>query len=92
VNTNISKEQIVEFVKAKTAERERIIQFRDDSEACWRGGTDESWRAVGCKLSKRERLEAAAIHGIIAVKNRRELELWKALLEIVTSAKEVAAL
>jgi hypothetical protein len=70
----------VEFVKGKLADAEKSLKFREESEKVWREGTDKSWRAVGCKMTKQQRLEVSACHGRIAVKCRREVEMFKEVL------------
>jgi hypothetical protein len=70
----------VEFVKGKLADVEKALKFREESEKVWRGGTDKSWRAVGCKMTKQQRLEVSARHGQIAAKCRREVEMFKEVL------------
>ena len=70
----------VEFIKAKLAKAEMTLATREAMEKCWREGTDESWRAAGCHMSKSARLEASARHGRIAVKNREEVAMFKAIL------------
>lgn len=71
----------VEYIKAKIIEAEKAVKFRDDSYKTWRGGTDASWRAVGCTASKAERLKTADSHGRIAIKCRKELQTLQAVLE-----------
>ena len=70
----------VEFIKLKLARVEMTLAQREAMEKCWREGTDESWRAAGCRMSKSKRLEASARHGRIAVKNREEVAMFKAVL------------
>lgn len=59
---------------------ENYDRTRDDSYKTWRGGTDASWRAVGCLDSKEKRIETAHRHGHIAIKCRRKLEILQAVL------------
>lgn len=71
----------VEYIKAKIVEAEKAVKFRDDSYKTWRGGTDASWREVGCFDSKEKRIRTSDSHGRIAIKCRRELETLQAVLE-----------
>jgi len=70
----------VEFVKGKLADAEKSLKFREESETVWREGTDKSWRAVGCKMTKQQRLEVSSRHGRIAVKCRCEVKMYKEVL------------
>jgi hypothetical protein len=78
----------VEFIKAKLAKAEMTLAKREAMEKCWLEGTDESWRAAGCYMSKSDRLETSARHGRIAVKNREEVAMFKAVLhQLAPNAK-----
>jgi hypothetical protein len=68
------------WLRVKLNEAESALKAREQMEASWRGGTDASWRAVGCKLNKLARLNESATHGRIAVKCRREVEMFKAVI------------
>jgi len=71
---------VVEFIKGKLADAESRLQMRVAMQNVWASGTDESWRAVGCRRTKSQRLKDAAMHGRIATKNRREVLMFKATL------------
>ena len=73
--------ECVAFVKAKLAGAENALIAREQSETSWRDGTDESWRAAGCKLNKSERLKESRMQGRIALKCRYEIKMLKAVLE-----------
>ena len=77
----MEKTKIIEFIKAKLATAKASLKAREQMERIWRGGTDASWRAVGCPDSKAGRIKTADIHGRIAVKCRREVKMFKAVLE-----------
>jgi hypothetical protein len=71
---------VVEFVKGKLAAAEHAVKCREEAEKTWRGGTDESWRAVGCRMALGQRMETSAREGRIAIKCRREVEMFKEVL------------
>ncbi len=70
----------IEFIQSKLTDAEKTLKAREEMERVWRGGTDASWKAAGCRLTKAQRLKDAAMHGRIAVKNRTEVEMFKAVL------------
>lgn len=45
---------LVAFIAGKVADAERTLKCREEMERTWRGGTDASWRKVGCFKSKQE--------------------------------------
>lgn len=85
MKTENDEGQEIAFVKAQIADMEVRIKFRDDSKQCWASGTDASWRAVGCRASKSERLKTAALHGRIADKNRKDLAILKSILATLSA-------
>ena len=81
--------ELVSFIELKIAGARKDVAFREESERAWRGGSDHSWRAVGCKMNKLERLKLADTHGRILVKTRHELELFEQVLVVLkTPANE----
>lgn len=76
----------VVFIKAKIAEAEQAVKFRDESHKTWRGGTDASWRSAGCMFNVRARQEIARSHARIAIKCRRELQTLRSVLEHLQAA------
>lgn len=74
------------FIKGKIADAERAWRARKDMQSTWANGTDEGWRAVNCKLTKKQRLEESAMHGRIALKAARELQLFRAVLARIQEA------
>ena len=76
----ITPRECVAFIKAKLAGAEHVLIAREQMEAQWREGTDESWRAAGCRLTKSERLKESRTHGRIAIKCRWEIKMFKAVL------------
>ena len=72
---------LVEFLEGKLIDAFATLKAREEMERTWRGGTDEMWRAVGCTKSKAQRLKDADMHARIAAKNRKEVAMFKAVLE-----------
>ena len=75
----------VKFIKAKIKEAEEKLRLREEMQRVWSGGTDESWRRAGNYEPKSFRLQRAATHGRIAVKNREEVEMFRAVLKQLES-------
>lgn len=75
----MSKAKMIEFIEGKLIEAFASLKAREEMESVWRGGTDESWRKAGCRLTKAQRLKDSAMHERIAVKLRREVELFRAV-------------
>ena len=65
----------------KLKDAEKSLKCREEMAFTWRGGTDKSWNAAGCKLTKSQRLAQADTHSRIAVKCRREVSMFKAVIE-----------
>ncbi len=74
--------EITQWLQLKLTAAEKELKARLQMEECWRGGTDESWRAVGCKMKKAQRLKESEIHGRISKKSRRDVEMFKAVIAI----------
>lgn len=70
----------VDFIKTKINEAEQTLKRREEMQAVWAGGTNETWKAVGCKKPKADRLKESVMHGRIAVRNREELQMFKNVL------------
>ena len=91
VGSNVGLGAVVDFIKVKLAEAERSVKCREQGEACFRGGTDSDWKSAanmhsstrGRAMSKAQRMAAANAEKRIAVKCRREVELFKATLEML---------
>jgi hypothetical protein len=85
------KTQLVEFIKSKIADVEKAIRCREDSERCFRSGTEASWKAAaamnGAKpMTKAQRLDSAEREYRILIKLRRELEMFNAVLNELSPA------
>jgi hypothetical protein len=84
-------QKLSQFIQSKISAVEHSIRAREQSAATWRRGNNESWRAVGCKKTKTQREASADVEERILVKLRTELEMFKAVLEIISpSVKSVA--
>lgn len=81
---------LVQFIEGKLIEAFATLKAREEMQRVWAGGTDESWRAVGCHLTKKQRLKDSAMHGRIAEKNRKEVEMFKAVLDQLKAPNVVA--
>lgn len=80
--------ELLAWLRAKLADAKHSVRAREEEESTWRGGTEEAWRAVGCKLNKRGRLEVAERAARILAKCRREVENFEAVIEIVSQPNE----
>jgi hypothetical protein len=85
---------LLEWLRGKLAEAEKHLQFRIEGAEMWRSGTDESWKAAarlsGEKAStKAERLRTAESFDRIAVKCRREVEMFKAAIASLNRMEEL---
>lgn len=87
----MKKAELLEWLQAKLADAEKSLKARKEMEATWKGGSDASWRAVGCKRSKAERLMESAMQGRIAKKAHREVEMFKEVIRILSSSANGAA-
>jgi hypothetical protein len=78
------KTELLEWLREKLADAEKAVKAREHMESTWRGGTDKSWAAVGCKMTKPQRLKESATHGRILVKCRREVEMFKTAIVMLS--------
>jgi hypothetical protein len=81
----------IAWLKSQIAETERCLEARLQAEATWRGGDPESWKGVGCKLTKAGRIRVAEREGRIADKYRHSLECQRRLLDAAERGLELAA-
>ncbi len=84
MSEQIDREHVLAFASALVVKAEQTLKVRLEMESVMRGGSEKSWRAVGYFKGKAHRLKEAEIHARIAVKNRRELEMFKAVLQHLT--------
>ncbi len=78
---------MIAFVKAELEGVEKALKFRLDAQKCWASGTDESWRAVGCRKTKAQRLKESALHGRVAIKYHQRIEIFNAILNELLAVK-----
>lgn len=83
--------ELMGWLREQLAKAEQALKGREQLEECMRGGTDSSWRAVGCKLTKAQRLKEASVHGRIAAKYRRDVKMFQAVMSIMQMKGEARA-
>jgi len=83
----IGFEDLLCWLRVKLDEAKHSLKCREDMQKTWAGGTDASWRAAGCRDSKATRLAHSASHGRIAVKCRREVEMFNATIAAIKSQR-----
>lgn len=76
---NLSLTAAIDFIEGKIVAAEKTLKTREEMYKTWREGTDASWRKSGCLNSKSERIKISDTHGRIAIKNRRDLEMFRAV-------------
>lgn len=77
----MSSEDVMHWLNEQLAKAEQSVKAREQSHQSWAGGTTESWREVGCRMTKAQRLKESAAQGRIAVKCRRDVEMLKAVIQ-----------
>jgi len=88
----IGFEDLLCWLRVKLATAESSLKAHIQSEAAWREGDDESWKAAaemhpstaGKAMNKTQRLEAADREKRIVVKCRREVEMFKATIKAIS--------
>jgi hypothetical protein len=75
--------EIIIWLRDQLAKAELAVKAREHAEAVWRSGTDQTWQAAGCRLSKAKRLQEADTQGRIAEKCRRDVQMLKAIITMV---------
>jgi hypothetical protein len=80
MDETIQKSEMIAFVRSKIDNVENDIRARQESEKTWRWDTEESWRAVGCKMNKKERIATADVEARIIIKLDRQLRMFNAIL------------
>lgn len=80
----MSVAEMIEFVKKEKARAEHELKFREDSVRIWSGGTDKSWKAVGCNMTKKQHLGTSAIHARISIKCRSRVEILEEIIDYLT--------
>lgn len=82
---NIEKSELLKFLGAQLAKAEQSVRAREQMEHTSRGGTNAEWREVakacgGSYRTKAQRIESAERDKRIGTKNRREVEMFKAVI------------
>lgn len=88
----MANNRLLEWLDGKIKEAERALSAREQSEQCWRGGTDKEWAesaklhssTAGLpKLTRADRMRAAEAQRRIAEKCREEVEMFKLTRESI---------
>lgn len=77
------KSELLEWLQLKLDGAEQSLASRLEMAKVWRGGSDKSWAAVGCRKTKKERIKDSAMHMRISARLNNDVEMFKALLAIV---------
>lgn len=75
--------ELIEFIEGKLLDACVSLASREEMERVWRGGADKNWRAVGCYLTKEQRIRDSDMHGRIAARLRLEVEQFKKVRDIL---------
>lgn len=75
---------LLEWLRGKLADAEKALSARTEAAACWQGGDSQSWREVGCKMTKAQRLKVSEREARIAVKCARDVANYKAVIEALS--------
>lgn len=78
-----TKSEVVAFLRDQLAGEEKHLKARIQAEKTWREGTDASWRAVGCRMTKAQRLNVAEREKRIGIKVQKRIELFKAAIALL---------
>ena len=79
----MTKDRLLEWLRVKLSDAEKSLAARREMEITWRGGDDRIWQAVGCKLSRGQRLYESEAQGRLAKKCQRDVEMFKATIAII---------
>jgi len=80
---NSQNSDLFAWLRGKIAEAEKSLSARKQSEAVWRSGTDTTWKDVGCKKNKAQRLQESQMQGRIAARCQRDVEMFKAVVDAI---------
>lgn len=83
-------EKLLEWLNEQLAKAEQALHSREQGAAIWGDGSDATWKSVavmaGSKfIPKKQRLQNADTERRIAVKCRRDVEMFKATIVLVTA-------
>ena len=79
----IDNAKLIEWLQVKLESAESTVEARRQARDCWRGGNAKSWKAVGCFLTKEQRLVKASIEERILIKCQREVEMFKDVIAAI---------
>lgn len=79
--------ELLAFVKLKREALVKNIAGREQMRDSWSKGTSAEWRKAKCNLTKAQRMEEAGIHGAIASAHRREVAMFDAVIDVLTSCQ-----
>lgn len=94
---SMKNDELLEWLNGQIKKAEKAIKGRLQSAETWRSGTDESWDAAadihpstaGTIMTKSDRLKVAEREDNIALRYKRDLDMFKAAYEII--AKDTPA-
>ena len=72
------------FWRDELAKAESALCARIEAKKTWAGGTAESWREAGCKMTKAQRIKISDREGRIAEKCQKRVEAIKATIELLS--------
>lgn len=84
-------EDVERLIADEITKAQQAVESRKQAQAVWRGGSDESWKAVGCKLSKKQRLEQSEVEARIGVKSEKRLETLKLIPSLLAMSRALIA-
>ena len=81
----MKQSELLLWLNEKLEAAEKNLKAREQSDVSWRGGTEKEWaasaRMAGMKpMGKKQRAEVADTQNRIAVKCRREVEMFKSVI------------
>lgn len=71
---------MTDWLRVQLGKVEASIRAREQAERVWREGSAAAWSAVGCKLTKEQRLKKSEMERRIVVKLLMESEMFKAVI------------
>lgn len=78
------KTELLEWLNAQLSKAENALAAREQARETWRGGSSQSWKLAGCRLNKSQRLRVAEKEDRISIKCRRDVEMFKVVIAIVS--------
>lgn len=87
-NRNDRKEELCCFWRDELRKAESAAAAREQGEKTWKGGTSKSWRAVGCRKTKAERLQESDREKRIGGKCRKRVEMIRATINLLSGQND----